>query len=247
MLLIDCGNSALKCRVIDNGQVEDRSFNWHRQDQWSNFIDLLTGRTFDQIHLASVASQHTTDKLQQDIRHYQPTARLTQLFTLPELDGLINAYVDFRQLGVDRWLTLVAGYFNYAQDLMIVDAGSAITLDLLSQQQGHLGGAILPGLQTDLERFKGFFPYLDYAAAEITITDRPGRSTAECVHLLQSQDRLSHLLSLMADWQELLQSPVKILLCGQDGGIIAEGLEGEFELVSDLVFQGMLKQVELQA
>ncbi len=246
MLLIDCGNSALKCRVIGNGQVEDRSFNWHQQDQWSDFIDLLAGHKFDQIHLASVADEQTTNKLLQDIQHDQPAARLTQLFTLPQLDGLTNAYVDFRQLGVDRWLTLVAGFFNYDQDLMIVDAGSAITLDLLSQQQGHLGGAIIPGLQTNLERFKGFFPYLDYAAAEIAITDRPGRSTAECVHLLQPQDRLSHLYGLLADWQQLLQPPVTILLCGQDAGIIAEGLAGEFELVSDLVFQGMLKQVELQ-
>ncbi len=246
MLLIDCGNSALKCRIIDNRQVQDRAFNWQQQAQWSDFIDLLTGHAFDQIHLASVANQHTTDKLLQDIHQCQPKARVTQLFTLSELHGLTTAYTDYRQLGVDRWLTLVAGFFNYDQDLLIVDAGSAITVDLLSQQQGHLGGAIVPGFNTDLERFKGFFPYLDYASPEIIIIDRPGRSTAECVHLLEPQERMPRLLGLLEQWQQLLQPPVKILLCGQDAGIIAARVTGQFEQVSDLVFQGMLKQVELQ-
>ena len=246
MLLIDCGNSALKCRLIADGQVDDRVFNWRQQGQWSGFTGWLSEHEFGQILVASVASQQITDKLLQDLHLYQPSARVTRLFTLAELDGLTNGYSDYQQLGVDRWLTLVAGYFNYQQDLVIVDAGSAITLDLLSQQQGHLGGAILPGLHTDLEVFKGLFAGLDYAAPEIAVTDSPGRSTAECIHLLEPADRLPQLLKLLGDWHQLLRPPVRLLLCGQDAGIIATQQQGQLEIVSDLVFQGMLKQVELQ-
>ncbi len=246
MLLIDCGNSALKCRLIEAGAVKDSVFDLRDQQGRQGFLELLQKPALEQICVASVASAETTDRLLDDIRRLQPAAGLTRLATLPRLDGLKNAYHDHRQLGVDRWLTLVAAFFLFDRDVLIVDAGSAITLDLLSQRQGHLGGAILPGLNTPLDRFKALFPQLDYRDANIAMTDAPGRSTAECIHLLDRQQLLPHLQHLLLAWQQLLQPPVEILLCGQDAGAIAEALELDGQVVEDLVFQGMLKQLELE-
>ena len=92
------------------------------------FLELLQQTLIEQICVASVASAQTTGRLLDDIRRLQPDASLTRLVTLPELAGLKNAYHDHLQLGVDRWLTLVAAYFLSDRDALIVDAGSAITL-----------------------------------------------------------------------------------------------------------------------
>lgn len=60
--------------------------------------------------------------------------------------GVTSGYRDPEKLGVDRWLALVAARKRSHQPTVIVDAGSACTIDLLDAAGRHLGGYILPGL-----------------------------------------------------------------------------------------------------
>ncbi|MCK8135413.1 type III pantothenate kinase [Pseudoalteromonas sp. 2CM28B] len=63
------------------------------------------------------------------------------------LSGLSCAYEQVSNLGIDRWLALVAGFTLYPNRAsIIVDAGTATTIDVLSGEGEHLGGWILPGL-----------------------------------------------------------------------------------------------------
>ena len=51
------------------------------------------------------------------------------------------------QLGVDRFLGLVAGYDKYPeQDFMLVDIGTFVTIDIVHSKR-HIDGGIAPGLQ----------------------------------------------------------------------------------------------------
>ena len=51
-------------------------------------------------------------------------------------------------LGVDRWLAILAAAFKlYPQkNVLIIDAGTATTVDLLAKSGVHQGGWILPGI-----------------------------------------------------------------------------------------------------
>jgi type III pantothenate kinase len=49
-------------------------------------------------------------------------------------------------LGVDRWLALLAAWSERGSACLVVDAGSAMTLDFVSGHGRHLGGYIVPGL-----------------------------------------------------------------------------------------------------
>lgn len=63
--------------------------------------------------------------------------------------GVTIAYSDASQLGVDRWLAMLAARARLPDEpLMIVNAGSALTIDLLDASGQHLGGYIAPGLRT---------------------------------------------------------------------------------------------------
>ena len=63
------------------------------------------------------------------------------------LNGVTNAYPDPAQYGVDRWAALLAAHSLYDYPVCIIDAGTAITVDLLDAAGRHHGGRILPGLQ----------------------------------------------------------------------------------------------------
>ncbi len=66
--------------------------------------------------------------------------------TTPAWRGLRNGYADPGQLGTDRWAAVVAAWHAAPGDLCVVDAGTAVTVDLVRADGRHLGGIIVPGL-----------------------------------------------------------------------------------------------------
>ncbi len=74
---------------------------------------------------------------------------------------LVNQYEQSEALGVDRWASAIAAWHKYQQPTVIVNAGTAITIDSLSMDATlgttgvkssvvktgcYLGGTIMPGL-----------------------------------------------------------------------------------------------------
>ncbi|MEG1602053.1 MAG: type III pantothenate kinase [Cloacibacillus sp.] len=54
-------------------------------------------------------------------------------------------------LGADRLLNAVAGIAKYGAPLIVVDLGTAITFDVISQEGAYLGGIIAPGMELSME------------------------------------------------------------------------------------------------
>lgn len=61
--------------------------------------------------------------------------------------GVRNYYQDPAQLGSDRWAALLAAWQLQRQGCLVVDAGTAITVDALSDTGEFLGGIIVPGIE----------------------------------------------------------------------------------------------------
>ena len=63
--------------------------------------------------------------------------------------GVVNGYHNPSQLGVDRWMALIASRKLFPnQDVVVVDAGTAVTVDCLTHLGQFLGGVIFPGIRT---------------------------------------------------------------------------------------------------
>ena len=60
--------------------------------------------------------------------------------------GLTNAYTQPRRMGVDRWVAMIAAWRELESACLVVDAGTAVTLDAIDANGQHLGGQILPGV-----------------------------------------------------------------------------------------------------
>ncbi len=61
--------------------------------------------------------------------------------------GVVNAYAEPARLGPDRWAALVAARRRTQGACCVVDAGTALTFDVLDREGRHLGGLIVPGLE----------------------------------------------------------------------------------------------------
>jgi len=63
-----------------------------------------------------------------------------------ESHGVRNGYRDPARLGVDRWAAIVAAFHAAGGPLLVVDCGTALTLDYVDAEGMHHGGLIAPGL-----------------------------------------------------------------------------------------------------
>ena len=57
-----------------------------------------------------------------------------------------NGYTSIEQLGTDRWAALVGAWYLCRRSVVIVDVGTAVTIDLVAADGHHHGGIIVPGL-----------------------------------------------------------------------------------------------------
>ena len=71
--------------------------------------------------------------------------------------SLINAYSNPESLGCDRWLGMIASYeLSQGKSFVLVDIGTAITMDIVNNSGSHLGGLIFPGLDKIRQTFDKF-------------------------------------------------------------------------------------------
>lgn len=64
---------------------------------------------------------------------------------------IVNRYLKPDEVGQDRLVGVYAGIILYGAPLVVVDFGTAVTFDLVSQRKEYLGGMIFPGLEISLK------------------------------------------------------------------------------------------------
>jgi type III pantothenate kinase len=81
------------------------------------------------------------------------------------------------QTGVDRVLNVAAAFEQMGKACVVVDAGTAITVDCCDDQGRFLGGAIAPGVRMQLDARTAQLPGVRFAPP----TDPFGRSTEQAI------------------------------------------------------------------
>ncbi|WP_037339153.1 type III pantothenate kinase [Saccharospirillum impatiens] len=147
--------------------------------------------------------------------------------------GVELAYPDPERYGVDRWLTLIA-LREYQQNAVIVDAGTALTIDAIDSDGKHLGGYIMPGL-TLMRRalVNDTFALPDVAASQ---SKAPGNNTADAI---ANGALLALSAAVAAAWSEYALSPCRLIWTGGDAPVLAGHVQLGAEQIPDLVFAGM--------
>ncbi len=243
MILVDCGNSLLKAQHRNAHRVSG-SYASRYDDNWArDFTHWLEGQPAAGACLASVLDTKRQALLENCLQTRFSNAVIRVESTASAL-GVTNAYDQPERLGVDRWLALLAAAELCDGDCMIIDAGSAITLDLLRADGRHLGGAILPGRKTSIERFREIFSHIDFDAVARADHEKPGCSTEAAIQLDYAQDSLGYLQQLVNRWRPLLSPNLEILLAGGDAARVQRDLGTDARIVPDLVFRGLARMAQ---
>jgi type III pantothenate kinase len=145
-LLLDVGNSRIKWGVIDGedirrtGHIEQSAI---REKGLSALITRLP-RTVETVFACNVAGTSIATRLSGAIgMHFDCDVHFAR--SEKRACGVTNGYRQARRLGVDRWVAMIGARTLCQTSSVVVDAGTAVTIDVLDDDGQHLGGQILPG------------------------------------------------------------------------------------------------------
>ena len=146
IMILDVGNSRFKWTTLTNAVLSNVYSQEHTQQDKARAIvtALESSRMPGRIVVASVLGDDFNAAFARLARarlHVEPE------FVIPERSayGIRVAYTDPAVFGSDRFAALIAARRHLAQACILVDCGTAVTIDALTSGGEHLGGLILPG------------------------------------------------------------------------------------------------------
>jgi len=145
ILEFDIGNSNIKWRFCSDGKIHSSGSCSHN----GRIVYRYLLASIDVVpSCISVVSVLATEKEQFSEWCYRRWGLKPQFAEVARhCAGVTNGYDEVSQMGPDRWLGMIAAYNQVHHDCLVVDSGSACTVDLLLASGQHLGGYIVPGLE----------------------------------------------------------------------------------------------------
>lgn len=140
ILDLDIGNSRIKWRLSAG------RYGVNETNVLEDFFAIDFG-VLDRVRISCVSNKNTqgrvVDFFSQKCLH-DPEVAVSQSYCA----GLKNNYKYSESLGVDRWLASLAAWKKTEKNaILVIDAGSALTIDTVSDKAEFLGGYIIPGLE----------------------------------------------------------------------------------------------------
>lgn len=157
-----------------------------------------------------------------------------------------SVYSTPQTLGMDR-VAGVAGALTYFpnQSCLVIDAGTCITYDVITDEGVYRGGAISPGLQMRLNAMHTFtqrLPQLTIEQIEQSIGDSTRTSMLSGAYF-----GLVNEINGFAERYQSEYGPMQVLICGGDAALFDKHMKKGIFAAPDLVLHGLNKILELNA
>ena len=151
-----------------------------------------------------------------------------------------NGYAEPAKLGADRWAALIAAWQHTKRATVVVNAGTAITIDALDEKGKFLGGSIMPGLHLMHES-------LSSNAAQLKVGEGISHqfpNTTQDAIATGSLNAVAGAIGIMLKRLEKHSGWLpKLILSGGDANKVADALKLNLKQViitENLVLQGLV-------
>jgi type III pantothenate kinase len=233
VLAIDAGNTRIKWGLHD-GRT------------WRSTGAIATADA-DSLHEAlrdalpvdgAIASNVAGPEVQAAIESACGRAKIAIRFVRGERErlGVTNGYRDASQLGSDRWVALLAAHHARRGDKLVVNAGTALTVDALADDGRFLGGLIVAGpalMRRSLDRGTAALREAHGEVREFPDNTRDAIWSGAVLAGAGAVDRLAAAMKAHGS------PPGLIILSGGAATELASSLTLPFELHENLVLDGL--------
>jgi type III pantothenate kinase len=252
LLAIDAGNTRTKWAVFNSqGEISQHHACLNSELALARFLSVPAG--CNRIMISNVAGKEHAALL----REILADCRLPIFWLQASMSTckVINRYEKPETLGSDRWAGLIAAWHLKHQPCIIVNAGTAVTVDALSNCKANgsefgefIGGLILPGLslmQQTLGRATAQLPKttIHHTPAVELQQEIFAKNTADAIYNGAVHAIIGTIEQMATALNKQHSQPSKIVISGGDAQIIAQALmyhvTNQVSIVDNLVLQGL--------
>nr|WP_318681511.1 type III pantothenate kinase [uncultured Treponema sp.] len=159
--------------------------------------------------------------------------------------GLKLRYANPKEIGADRIAAAIGAVSIHPEtDIIVIDMGTATTIDVVTKDKEYLGGAIIPGLKISVEALANGtakLPVVEIAKPEHSL----GNNTIEAIQSGIFYSHVGGLKELCHQYQQSIFEGKKPLVLGTGGfSRIFEETKLFDEIFPELVLLGIKKALE---
>lgn len=235
ILAVDAGNSRVKWALHDGrGFVRDGWVTHADIDaldaQWSSLPAPSA------IVIANVAGAGIGQRLRRSAERWKTVPRWAS--SARSQAGVSNRYDEPSQLGIDRWAALIGARKLSTDPCVVVNAGTAMTVDALTAKGEFIGGIIVPGFDLMHESLAAHTARLSAERGNFTPFPRTTRDaiTSGAIQALCGAVERMRDAMLVAGHQE----PV-LIFSGGAGEVVARHMDRPVRIVDKLVLEGLVQ------
>jgi type III pantothenate kinase len=238
-VIIDCGNSTTKVAVFDGETILSKSV--FASLTVDHVATLLTSYPIKRAIISSVGilPSESVEMLNKSVAfclQLQPTTPIP----------IKNNYETPTTLGLDRLAVAVgANYLHPARNILVIDAGTAITYEFVDEFNSYQGGSISPGLVTrfkSLNHFTQRLPLLEPEHSDALF----GRNTRSAI-VTGVMNGLTHEIEgYIADFKQNYRD-VLIFLTGGDVFYFDKKLKSSIFVSDNLLLIGLNRILNFNA
>jgi len=231
-VIVDAGNTSVKVALVKNSQI----LSVHRFAQVSDALSTISDAD---VVCASVLNENFRQFfIERGVSFYQ----ITHQSTLPYK----SAYESMETIGVDRLCNMAAAFRLFgSQNCLVVDIGTCIKFDFISENNVYLGGSIAPGIEL---RYKALYehtsqlPMLDFKSAVSIIGEDTNKSMHSGVI-----NGIQHEIQGMIMRYEKDFGDLKILITGGDASYFEFPQKSNIFANKNLTLEGIVEIYEINA
>lgn len=235
-LCIDRGNTTTKIAIFDgNAMVKSMVLEPEAED----FMKIIKQYSIQRCILSDVRGTpvNQLDDMMQTVDFFMELNHKVKVPVKVEYDTP-------ETLGKDRLAAVVGAFQEFpGRDALVIDAGTAITYDFISEEGVYPGGNIAPGLDMRAKALHAFTGKLPFVLPDETTTDFPGRNT---LHAIQSGVLygLVHEIDGYIDMLMLKYPNLSVFLTGGSAEILENRLKNRIFARKNLVLTGLNQILE---
>ncbi|NBC65292.1 MAG: type III pantothenate kinase, partial [Bacteroidetes bacterium] len=232
-LYLDIGNSFLKLAARSGSDWQILFDGKH--DRIDELIRYLASKGDREKIILSSVRQDISEKLRANLSDRNFLEYRTSHIPSNRLD-----YKTPQTLGLDRFLVCLAAWIESGEkNVVVIDAGSACTVDLMTAGGVFKGGIIMPGLQIIKNSMKNHLPELPKAPESIP-EEWPGKSTVECIEWGVNGGFLLAIQGFIERYRSMVEDPI-IYITGGNAVQIMNWMSDETSLIyrKYLIWEGL--------
>lgn len=232
-LVVDVGNTRIKLGIFDrNGLVNDQICNRE------NFLKSIKAifNLYPKIKRALLAS--VGGEVKNEIQILSLFCKVHVLDVQTKLP-FKNSYASPQSLGVDRIALAAAAYCGYRRkNVLVIDAGTCITYDMVNDYGEYLGGAISPGLALRYKAMHDYTASLPLLDPKNDLIDFIGNTTENCMHSGVLNGVLQEVDGVINQYNARFKD-LTVILTGGDSHFFAKRLKNIIFANSKFLLEGL--------